>query len=385
MKNFEADMNEANAEMKDDFEPTTNEERVFISEILNAASIVLWHSGQRPTSVLVAPDRWPSSIMVGAIRVFGGINVERSRLVKPGTLACIRAATVMKIERTSTKTEERSTAEVDGLAMTERLEAAERERDALVAKLVEIFGWEDPSFLHAILHVENAVGALRSDCVVMAEREKRNESVLAERWRHLLLAESRLQYQRSLILDSTGLTIESIRRIVLEDANRRPSPDFRSLLLNTRKQLVTIRNLLASSDVRVALGGHVLSAPVTTEERNTAFVGALKEALRLTDVERLPIEDASGAAALREVVNATIVKLQTEVERVGEEIYSTAGLHADNPALESLSLLRHTIVHILNDLEAARDNPLEYIATRTMKATGEAVYYTTRSEEDPSP
>lgn len=148
-------------------------------------------------------------------------------------------------EEPVSKASEAERSEVERFVMTARMEAAERERDALVAKLVEIFGWEDSSFLHAILHVENAIGALRSDCVVMAEREKRNESVLAERWRHLLLSESRFQYQRSLILDSTGLTIESIRRIVLEDANRRPSPE-----------------------VRRALGGHVLSAPVTAEERN---------------------------------------------------------------------------------------------------------------------
>jgi len=39
---------------------------------------------------------------------------------------------------------------------------AERERDALVAQLVALFGWRDASYLHATLHVENAVRNLQA-------------------------------------------------------------------------------------------------------------------------------------------------------------------------------------------------------------------------------
>lgn len=36
----------------------------------------------------------------------------------------------------------------------------------LVAELVRLFGWSDPSPLHAVLHVENAVNNLRADLAV---------------------------------------------------------------------------------------------------------------------------------------------------------------------------------------------------------------------------
>jgi len=40
------------------------------------------------------------------------------------------------------------------------------QRDALVDTLVKLFGWEDTSYAHALLHVENAVNNLRADAAV---------------------------------------------------------------------------------------------------------------------------------------------------------------------------------------------------------------------------
>ena len=41
---------------------------------------------------------------------------------------------------------------------------AERQRDSLVAVLARLFDWEDKTYAHAVMHVENAVGNLRADC-----------------------------------------------------------------------------------------------------------------------------------------------------------------------------------------------------------------------------
>lgn len=49
------------------------------------------------------------------------------------------------------------------IAATER---AERERDTLVRMLVSEFGWEDSSYLHAMMHVENAIRNLKADLSV---------------------------------------------------------------------------------------------------------------------------------------------------------------------------------------------------------------------------
>lgn len=43
------------------------------------------------------------------------------------------------------------------------MKTPEEERDLLVATLADLFGWEDRSFLHAYLHIENAVFNLRAE------------------------------------------------------------------------------------------------------------------------------------------------------------------------------------------------------------------------------
>jgi hypothetical protein len=47
--------------------------------------------------------------------------------------------------------------------LTMRAEHAERQRDSLVAVLARLFDWEDKTYAHAVMHVENAVGNLRAD------------------------------------------------------------------------------------------------------------------------------------------------------------------------------------------------------------------------------
>lgn len=53
------------------------------------------------------------------------------------------------------------------------LDEAKEERDQLLQELVRIFKWEDPSFLHAILHVENAIKNTWADLAVEKGRTKR--------------------------------------------------------------------------------------------------------------------------------------------------------------------------------------------------------------------
>ena len=47
--------------------------------------------------------------------------------------------------------------------LTMRAEHAERQRDSLVAVLACLFGWEDKTYAHAVMHVENAVDNIRAD------------------------------------------------------------------------------------------------------------------------------------------------------------------------------------------------------------------------------
>jgi hypothetical protein len=48
--------------------------------------------------------------------------------------------------------------------LTMRAFMAERQRDSLVAVLARLFDWEDKTYAHAVMHVENAVNNLRADC-----------------------------------------------------------------------------------------------------------------------------------------------------------------------------------------------------------------------------
>lgn len=61
--------------------------------------------------------------------------------------------------------------------LTLRAEQAERQRDSLVAVLACLFGWEDKTYAHAVMHVENAVENLRAD---FKAAEKTIESLQAQ-------------------------------------------------------------------------------------------------------------------------------------------------------------------------------------------------------------
>ena len=50
--------------------------------------------------------------------------------------------------------------------------SAEIQRDELVAELVGLFDWQDTSYLHALLHVKNAVLNLRADLGVANAKAK---------------------------------------------------------------------------------------------------------------------------------------------------------------------------------------------------------------------
>lgn len=55
--------------------------------------------------------------------------------------------------------------------LTVRAEHAERQRDSLVAVLACLFDWEDKTYAHAVMHVENAVNNLRANCAAALRRE----------------------------------------------------------------------------------------------------------------------------------------------------------------------------------------------------------------------
>lgn len=44
---------------------------------------------------------------------------------------------------------------------------------AVVEDLIDLFGWEDKTPLHAVLHVRNAVNNLRADLAFMRSEAKR--------------------------------------------------------------------------------------------------------------------------------------------------------------------------------------------------------------------
>ena len=62
----------------------------------------------------------------------------------------------------------------------EAMDAAKKERDDLVALLAKLFGWADNSYLHAVMHVENAVNNLRAD---LAAATKDRDMMLADNLR----------------------------------------------------------------------------------------------------------------------------------------------------------------------------------------------------------
>jgi predicted nucleic acid-binding protein len=163
------------------------------------------------------------------------------------------------------------------------------------------------------------------------EDEKRTAEELDKRWRALFLAESNLQHQRDEIVtrleDLPGITAEALNEVreIMREHNTRPSPDYRALLLNTRKQLEVI-----------ATSHRGIDEPTRA---------ALKEALRLTDVERLPLWVSSlQGVAMRMVVDETIADLQHECDQ------DAAGVWRDE---------------MIRDLEEARDNPQAYLERRS--------------------
>ena len=64
--------------------------------------------------------------------------------------------------------------------LTMRAFMAERQRDSLVAVLARLFEWEDKTYAHAVMHVDNAVNNLRADLATA-----NSERLVAEatRWR----------------------------------------------------------------------------------------------------------------------------------------------------------------------------------------------------------
>ncbi len=161
-----------------------------------------------------------------------------------------------------------------------------------------------------------------------------SEHELHARWKKLLYAESVLQAQREEILsildeaerDGEGATPWDMRiERALADQVSRPSPDYRALLINTRCQLEVL---------------HETIGPALVASADPARV-ALKEAMRLTDVEHLkPWVGSIEALASRAVINELIDGLD---RRLFED--------ADNTWADEM----------VRDLTDARDKPALYL------------------------
>lgn len=184
-----------------------------------------------------------------------------------------------------------------------------------------------------------------------------SDADISTRWQHLLYAESRLQWQRDEIIATIGHTINTYdndERVVLRDAVvgavqavlddqvRRPSPDYRALLINTRKQLDAIATVI-----------HPSLADETVR-------GAFKEALRLTDVEHLPSWPPQTLAgiALRHVVDNLIDELSVDDGELDDAVPLRA---------EQLTFDDAWITETLHDLTDARDKPSEYLMRKQAK------------------
>lgn len=184
-----------------------------------------------------------------------------------------------------------------------------------------------------------------------------NEADLETRWKNLLLAESRLQAARDEIEDmlddmpkqpesEVEESVERVKKLLVEQVGR-PSPDFRSLLLKTRKQVVALQGALEANVDAVT---------------STSVVAPLKELLRLTDVERLdawPPWTVSGIA-LRSVVSSLIDELR-DVMTDGEE---------------PLGIL--WVEETLLELEQARHDPEEYMKRAGIAKTAGGGHITTK-------
>jgi hypothetical protein len=127
-----------------------------------------------------------------------------------------------------------------------------------------------------------------------------DEETLGERWKKLLYAESVLQKQRQEILDALDdapddvLFIRARLKEVIEDQVSRPSPDYRALLVNTRKQLAKVLDQINAVEETAGIKFDGV--------RNT-----LKEAIRLTNIEHLPLwRSSEEGAALHMVVSGLI-------------------------------------------------------------------------------
>jgi hypothetical protein len=70
------------------------------------------------------------------------------------------------------------------------------QRDGLARKLAQLFGWEDKSFTHAVMHVENAVNNLRADLAVAHRRIAELERMLPDQTGALKEMERRHKHDR---------------------------------------------------------------------------------------------------------------------------------------------------------------------------------------------
>lgn len=225
-------------------------------------------------------------------------------------------------------------------------------RPALVAALKEDLESEFPIMQSALV---------KNDGSVVGTTEE-----LAERWRKLLHAESvfqqtcselgeaiddaimaageRMKNAEGLLeipmafIEGAKVTRDAVEAKIAEQKNR-PSPDFRMLMVKAHAKLVEVARVVIPN------GGELNE----TKEYVRTVRAPLKEAMRLTDVERL--HPWSGSAQGRAVLYA--------VNALVEELNDIAsGAATDDDLLEDQFWIEQTKL----DLEEARDKPEEYLA-----------------------
>ena len=104
----------------------------------------------------------------------------------------------------------------DNPRLREEVELLTKQRDSLVALLVKLFNWSDPSYAHAVMHVENAVYNLRSDLAValseveqLRRREETVQSLYESRTASLLEEETENDRLRRVLEEMTQCGCET--------------------------------------------------------------------------------------------------------------------------------------------------------------------------------
>ena len=208
-----------------------------------------------------------------------------------------------------------------------RAEDAESERDQLLQKLVRIFKWEDPSFLHAILHVENAITNTWADLTVEKARTKRASLAVT-------LAEEAFRNMQD---DRDALALEIAK---IEDQREALAAELTAIRsvkdgVPTDEELRSVYDLggspLASRRALYNLGRHAVEGEVARMREELAALKAERDRLEVIEVEALHARVDLGA--VNEGIGDAVRRIKGEVLKLRARV---AELESKTPAPHGL-------------------------------------------------